>query len=105
LKSSAPNDGITRLLHSLADALLVNTHEAAVPLANFSGDKDGLDMARIHEIHDGSWRIVQRPDVETIGPQDEDVRLFARAERADFAVEISTTGTLDGAEFEDLSTR
>src|SRR5262249_55028185 len=44
--------------------------------ANFSGDKDALDVARIHEIHDGSWRIVQRPDVETIGPQDEDVRLF-----------------------------
>src|SRR5262249_38740708 len=104
-KSSPPNELVMRLLHAFADTLSVNRHQAAAPLANFSGDEYRLDVARIHQVHDDSRRIVQRPDIETIGPQDDDICFFARTERADLAVEISATSPLDGRKFEDVATR
>ena len=62
-------------------------------------------MAGVHEIDDCSRRIVERPDIESIGAQDDDVGVLARAQRADLAVEVCTTGTLDGGELEHLPTR
>src|SRR2546430_510488 len=105
LKSSPLKDRITGLLHESAHALRVDAHEAAAPFANFPGDKDGLHVAGVHEIDDRSRRIVERPDIESIGAQDDDVGVLARAQRAGLAVEVGTTSTLDGGELEHLPTR
>src|SRR5205809_4657423 len=79
LKSSPAQDRITRLLHESAHALRVDAHEAAAPFANFPGDKDGLDVAGVHEIDDRSRRIVERPNIESIGAQDDDVGALCSA--------------------------
>src|SRR5713226_4725585 len=104
-KSGTPDDGIARLLHQSADALPVDADQAASPFAHLAGDEDGLDMAGVHEIHHGSRRIVERPDVESIGLEHHDVGILAGAERPDLAVEVGAASALDGGELEDLPTR
>jgi len=59
-------------------------------------------MGGIHQIDDGHGCIVERPDIEPIGAQHDDIGLLAGGERPDFAVEIGAACTIDSGEFEHI---
>jgi hypothetical protein len=67
LEAGPAHDRIARLLHRSQKAFLIDAHQLATILLHFAGDEDGLDMAGIHQIHDGAWRVVERPDIR-VGP-------------------------------------
>src|SRR5262249_57320434 len=65
--------------------------------------EDGCERAWVHEIHHDAGRVGERPAIETIGREYEDIGILARRERADLAVRVRATGPLDGGEFEHVA--
>ena len=62
-------------------------------------------MGGVHEVYNCSGGIVQRPNIDAVGPQDEEVGLLAGGQPADLAIEIGASRALDGGKLEQLPAR
>src|SRR5262249_23800345 len=89
LEVRALDHAVTRLLHHPAHARDVDTNEVAAPLLHLAGDEDAVDIARVHQVDDDARHIVERPDVEPVGAEQDDVGFLAGRERADLVLEMA----------------
>src|SRR6266540_5195012 len=94
-KAGPAHEGVARLLDRAEHARHVDSHQVAPPLPHLSGDEDGLDMAGVHEVHDRPGCVVERPHVDAVGPQHDDVGVLAGGQRADLVVEVGAARALD----------
>src|SRR5262249_59058314 len=88
------NDIVSGLLHQPANPAHVYAHKLTLPLHEFARNKDGVDVAGVHAQYDGTVHIVHWHHVDAIHPQHDDIGLFARRQRADFALEAVVFWTL-----------
>ena len=72
----------------------IDSDQASAPLLHLARDEHRLDMARVHQIDHRAERVVDRPEVETVGLQHDDVGILARRQRADLRVEIGAARAL-----------
>src|SRR6266478_9652655 len=102
LKAGPAHHGVARLLSQPEDARRIDAYEVAPPLPRLAGNEHAVDISRVHEIHDRAWRIVERPDIEPVGLEHDDVGFLSGGERADLALEACAASASDRGELEHL---
>src|SRR4051812_2404008 len=80
-------EAVAGLVAKTREAVEVDADQLAVALHHLAGDQDSIDVLRAHAGDDRTYRIVHRHYVEPVGAQQDDVRILARRERADLALE------------------
>src|SRR5580704_3698154 len=70
---------------------------ACLATYHLASDEYAIDVARIHQRHDGPRHIVQRGHVESRSQHD-DVGFLPWRQRSDLRIEMRTSGPLDGRE-------
>src|SRR5882672_5463045 len=103
-KAGAAEQTVARVGGKAHHPSRIDADKGAAPFFHAAGDEDGIDMAGVHQIDGGAIGVVERPDVEAIGLQKQDVGILAGRQRADLAFEIGAARALDGGEFEHLAT-
>src|SRR5215831_14166444 len=99
------NDIVSGLLHQPANPAHVHAHKLTLPLHEFARDKDGVHVAGVHAQYDSTVHIVHWHHVDSIHLQHDDIGLFARRQRADFAIEAVVFRTFYGGAFDDITHR
>src|SRR2546430_2277912 len=99
------NDIVSGLLHQPANPAYVHAYKFALPLHELARNKDSIDVTGVHAQHDSTVRIVHWHHVNAIHPQHDDIGLFARRQRADFAIEAVVFRTLYSGTFDNITHR
>src|SRR4029450_10756994 len=98
-------DIVSALRHHPANTAPVAPHKLTLPLHEFARDKDSIHIAGVHAQYDSTVRIVHWHHVNAIHPQHDDIGLFSRRQRADFAIEAVVFRTFYGGAFDDITHR
>src|SRR5258705_7936954 len=85
-KADSAQQTVARIGRKAHHPRRVDADEGAAPFLHAAGDERGIDVTRVHQIDGGAVGVVERPDVEAVRLQEQDVGILAGRQLADFAV-------------------